>query len=210
MSPPTAAGPSRTACRLMSVAALTAALLATGAVLPAHADGPGDSGGTPAPPVKVDERDPDLKIPEGGTLAEPKVLDIKTVVEDLGGEERREDTNADVTFALQAEVLFGKDSAKLSSDALARIGTIADEIDDQDAKDVKVFGFTDNLGSSDHGDVLSRKRAESVRKALEKELPGDVSFEVKGYGEQFPIADNSSEEGRRKNRRVEIEFPKNE
>ncbi|WP_037841122.1 OmpA family protein [Streptomyces sp. NRRL WC-3549] len=162
-------------------------------------------------PVEIDANDSDLKLPEGATLAPPKVLDIKSVVEDLGGEERREDTNTNIMFALQAEVLFGKDSAKLSSDANSRINAIAAEIKKQDAKKVRVFGFTDNLGSSAHGDVLSKERAEAVHNVLDKALTGSgITFEIRGYGEQYPIADNSSEEGRKKNRRVEISFQRTE
>ncbi|MEU3978680.1 OmpA family protein [Streptomyces sp. NPDC026672] len=160
-------------------------------------------------PVEVDPTDPDLKLPEGATLAQPKVLDIKSVVEDQSGDERREDTNADVKFALQAEVLFGKDSARLGAEAKARIAAIAEEIGKQNATQVRVFGFTDDLGSSAHGDVLSKQRANAVQAVLEQDLnDANVTFEVRGYGEQYPIADNSTEAGRKKNRRVEVSFPR--
>ncbi|MEV0903635.1 OmpA family protein [Streptomyces hokutonensis] len=162
-------------------------------------------------PVQVDPNDPDLKLPEGATLAAPKVLDIKSVVEDQGGEERREDTNSDVTFALQAEVLFSKDSAKLSAASKSRIDAIAAEIKKQNATTVRVFGFTDNLGSSAHGDVLSKQRADAVQAVLDADLNDpNITFEVRGYGEQYPIADNSTEAGRKKNRRVEVTFPRTE
>ncbi|MFD5587846.1 OmpA family protein [Streptomyces sp. NPDC127063] len=199
---------------------LTRALTLTAAVLlltPTAAfadDGPSVPPGTEATasaPVKVDPGDPDLKLPEGATLAAPKVLDIKSVVEDQSGDERREDTNADVKFALQAEVLFGKDSAKLSPDARARIAAIAQEIKKQNATRIRVFGFTDNLGSAAHGDVLSRQRANAVQDALDDDLNDpNVTFEVRGYGEEYPIASNATEEGRRKNRRVEVSFPRSE
>ncbi|MCI3246058.1 OmpA family protein [Streptomyces spinosisporus] len=181
----------------------------------AHADAspsvpPGTEASASAP-VKVDPNDPDLKLPEGATLAASKVLDIKSVVEDQSGDERREDTNTDVTFALQAEVLFPKDSAKLSGEAKSRIATIADEIKNQKATKVRVFGFTDNLGSSAHGDVLSRQRANAVQDVLDQQLNDpNITFEVRGYGEQYPIADNSTEAGRKKNRRVEVTFPRTE
>ncbi|MEW2251444.1 OmpA family protein [Streptomyces sp. NPDC006975] len=199
---------------------LTRALTLTAAVLlltptAAYADdGPSVPPGTEATasaPVKVDPGDPDLKLPEGATLAAPKVLDIKSVVEEQSGDERREDTNADVKFALQAEVLFGKDSAKLSPDARARIAAIAQEIKKQNATRIRVFGFTDNLGSAAHGDVLSRQRANAVQDALDDDLNDpNVTFEVRGYGEEYPIASNATEEGRRKNRRVEVSFPRSE
>src|SRR5215212_3124452 len=102
-----------------------AALVALLAPTSAHADEtpnvPPGTEPTASAPVKVDANDPDLKLPEGATLAEAKVLDIKQVVEEQSGDERREDTNADVKFALQAEVLFSKDSAKLSAESKARI-----------------------------------------------------------------------------------------
>ncbi|MEV5175676.1 OmpA family protein [Streptomyces flaveolus] len=174
--------------------------------------GPSEPPGTEpsaAAPVKVDPTDPDLKLPEGATLAEAKVLDIKSVVEDQSGDERREDTNADVTFALQAEVLFDKDSARLGAAAKARIAGIAEEIRKQNATQVRVFGFTDNLGSSAHGDTLSKQRANAVQAVLDQDLnTPSITFDVRGYGEQYPIADNSTEAGRKKNRRVEVSFPR--
>ncbi|MEU8822510.1 OmpA family protein [Streptomyces sp. NPDC048636] len=186
-----------------------AALWVTAVPVPeARADtGPGAPADT-TPPVRVDAKDPDLRMPEGAKLAPGRVLDIKSVVETDNGDERREDTNAKVKFALQAEVLFGKDSAKLSGAATSRIREIAGEAEKQKAKTVRVFGFTDNLGSSAHGDALSKKRANAVQRKLSDSLDASVSYEIRGYGEQYPIADNSTEEGRRKNRRVEVSFPR--
>ncbi|WP_133912651.1 OmpA family protein [Streptomyces sp. NBC_00582] len=198
----------------LSLAVATATLLVLATAPAAQADDttpsvPPGTEPTATAPVEVDPNDPDLKLPEGGTLAEPKVLDIKQVVEDESGDERREDTNADVTFALQAEVLFAKDSAKLGADAKARIAVIADEIKKQNTQLVRVFGFTDNLGSSSHGDVLSKQRADAVQAELAGDLNDPaITFEVRGYGEQYPIADNATEEGRKKNRRVEVTFPR--
>ncbi|AYN39675.1 OmpA family protein [Streptomyces dangxiongensis] len=197
--------------------ALTAAVLLLtvythGATAVADDAGPSTPPGTapsPAAPVKVDPTDPDLKLPEGATLAQAKVLDIKSVVEDQSGDERREDTNADVTFALQAEVLFGKDSSELGGEAKARVSVIVEEIRKQHATRVRVFGFTDDLGSSAHGDTLSRQRANAVQAVLDQDLNDPaVTFDVRGYGEQYPIADNSTEAGRKKNRRVEVSFPR--
>ncbi|OKI98645.1 hypothetical protein AMK10_03720 [Streptomyces sp. CB02058] len=206
-------GPTRSAGAAVAMTLFTVSVTLVGAVSAQADDGPSVPPGTEAsaePPVKTDGNDPDLKMPEGGTLAPGKVLDIIQVVEDLGGEERREDTNADIKFALQAEVLFGKDSAKLSSEANSRIVAIAAEIEKQNATKVRVFGFTDNLGSSAHGDVLSKQRAEAVNSVLSKELDPSITFEIRGYGEQYPIADNTTEEGRKKNRRVEVSFPRGE
>ncbi|MER6498786.1 OmpA family protein [Streptomyces sp. NPDC001455] len=202
--------PTRLAGHVVAVALLAASSMVLGASN-AVADDPSVPPGMEAnsvPPVHIDPNDPDLKMPEGGTLAPAKVLDIVQVIEDEGGEERREDSNANVKFALQAEVLFGKDSAKLSPAAHSRIAAIAAEIKKQNATKVRVFGFTDNLGSAAHGDVLSKQRANAVQSVLVKDLGSTVAFDIRGYGEQYPVASNSTEEGRKKNRRVEVSFPR--
>ncbi|MBC2900783.1 OmpA family protein [Streptomyces cupreus] len=205
--------PPRFALTLTAVSVMVA-MSFIGAVT-AHADDnpsvPPGTEATATAPVEVDPNDPDLKLPEGATLAEAKVLDIKQVVEDQSGDERREDTNADVKFALQAEVLFPKDSAKLNGEAKARIAAIAEEIKTQNATKIRVFGFTDNLGSSAHGDVLSKQRANAVEDVLKSELNDpNITYEVRGYGEQYPIASNTTEASRKKNRRVEVSFPRSE
>lgn len=112
----------------------------------------------------------------------------------------------DVTYELQAEVLFAKDSAQLGSSARARIAVIAREISQQQPTEIRVFGFTDDLGSSAHGDVLSLRRADAVRAALAGSLPSTARFETRGFGERYPVASNGTEAGRRENRRVEISF----
>lgn len=170
----------------------------------------------PSAPVKVDPTAPGLKLPEGSTLAPPKVLDIVSVTDQSSTkasqpEQRQEQSNSTVTYALQSEVLFQRDSAVLSPTAASRIKAIATDINARHVTSpIRVFGFTDNLGSSEHGDVLSKQRANAVYQVLATALAaaGDAShtFQVRGYGEDYPIADNSSEAGRSQNRRVEITF----
>ncbi|APU41926.1 OmpA family protein [Streptomyces sp. NPDC056254] len=160
-------------------------------------------------PVAIDSNAPGLKIPQGGTLAPVKVLDIAEVVEDLGGEQRRQETNETVMMALQSEVLFPEDSAVFNAQAAARIQAIGNEINQSKATRIRVFGFTDDQGSYEHGKELSKQRADAVHNELAKTVTNpSVVFDVRGYSEDYPIADNSTEEGRKKNRRVEITFPR--
>jgi outer membrane protein OmpA-like peptidoglycan-associated protein len=193
-------------------------VLAAGAAPAVADDNPPPSAGEPAPtaPVPVDTSSPNLRLPEGATLAPPKVLDIVSVTDQSSvaasrPEQRQETSNSTVTYALQSEVLFPRDSAKLSPSATSRIQAIAGDINARHVTSpIRVFGFTDDLGSSEHGDVLSKARANAVYKVLAMELTalGDAShtFQVRGYGEDYPIADNADETGRRQNRRVEITF----
>ncbi|MFB7513747.1 OmpA family protein [Streptomyces sp. NPDC056144] len=196
--------------RLAATLALASVILWPVTAPTAHADdGPGPGPAASAePPPAIDPNAPGLMLPDGATLAPAKVLDIKQIVEEEGGAERRQDTNVDVTFALQAEVLFPKNSAKLSPSATARIAAIAAEVRKLGSSRVRVFGFTDNLGTYEHGLKLSKERALAVQQVLARNLEPGTAFDIRGYSEDYPIADNSTEEGRRKNRRVEVSFPR--
>ena len=69
-----------------------------------------------------------------------------------------------------------------------------------------ISGHTDNVGKTIYNIKLSTRRAESIRQELQKNPQLKLlTFEVKGYGDTQPMADNNSKEGRSKNRRVEIE-----
>jgi OOP family OmpA-OmpF porin len=73
------------------------------------------------------------------------------------------------------------------------------------AEKVTITGYTDDVGEADDNAALSLRRAEAVRDYLIA-LGADASkFQVSGAGETKPVADNSTEEGRAKNRRVEVE-----
>jgi len=67
-----------------------------------------------------------------------------------------------------------------------------------------VYGHTDNNGSDALNIPLSEKRAAEVRRYLIKKGLPESRIEAKGYGASKPVADNSTDAGRRKNRRVEM------
>ncbi|CAM5227902.1 OmpA family protein [Streptomyces tanashiensis] len=48
----------------------------------------------------------------------------------------------------------------------------------------------------------------AVQQVLARALDPGTTFDIRGYSEDYPIADNRTEEGRKKNRRVEISFPR--
>ncbi|MBL4656498.1 MAG: OmpA family protein [Flavobacteriales bacterium] len=69
---------------------------------------------------------------------------------------------------------------------------------------IKLSGYTDNIGSANLNLVLSKKRAEAVKRALlNKGVPADRII-VRYYGESQPIASNETKEGQQTNRRVEM------
>ncbi|HWF44524.1 MAG TPA: OmpA family protein [Candidatus Kapabacteria bacterium] len=70
--------------------------------------------------------------------------------------------------------------------------------------EVEIVGYTDNVGSADYNKSLSQKRANAVRDYLIAHGIPKARVAAKGYGMEDPIADNSTDEGRSENRRVEF------
>ncbi len=73
---------------------------------------------------------------------------------------------------------------------------------------LSVEGHTDNVGKAASNLILSKKRAEAVKFYLVQRGVGESRVVVKYFGQSKPIADNETEEGRQKNRRVEMEVIK--
>ncbi|TDD23996.1 OmpA family protein [Nonomuraea diastatica] len=192
-----------------SASALVLSLLAT--LTPAPSS-------SPSPPIQAPV--------EGGEPATAPVLDISGKTLDTGGKildigERistldesvtNETSGRQRTITVAADVLFAFDKATLTGKAESRLAQAAELLKAEAAgKPVKIDGYTDAKGSDAYNLELSRKRAEAVREALGKLVPG-TDFAVAGHGEADPVAPNAlpdggdNPKGRAKNRRVEIGF----
>ena len=71
---------------------------------------------------------------------------------------------------------------------------------------LQITGHTDNVGADNTNLILSKKRAEAVKNYLSGKGIEAARFEVLYFGESKPIADNSTPEGRQRNRRVEMKI----
>lgn len=101
-------------------------------------------------------------------------------------------------------VNFDNDSAKLRPESTAVLDNAAATLKEWGEVKVEVAGHTDSTSSDEHNLSLSQRRAEIVRAYLiDKGVAAD-RLTAKGYGEANPVADNATEEGRFKNRRVEL------
>lgn len=105
--------------------------------------------------------------------------------------------------SIKLDVNFPTNSAEISAAALVEIKRVADFMQQFEKTSVTVEGHTDDRGRAAYNKSLSQKRADAVRNALISEY-GIASERVKamGYGEEKPIADNATVEGRATNRRV--------
>lgn len=98
---------------------------------------------------------------------------------------------------------FGSGSASLTAQAQASLRALAGQLRGGSAA-ISIEGHTDSQGADAANLALSKQRAEAVRRALEDGgLPG-ARLSATGKGETDPVSDNTSADGRARNRRVEI------
>ena len=105
-----------------------------------------------------------------------------------------------VTFS---DVLFDVGLAELRPGALARVDQLAAVMREYPERNVLVEGFTDSTGSQTTNQELSERRAMSVRQALVMRGVDPKRIVARGHASRYPIADNSTADGRQQNRRVE-------
>jgi flagellar motor protein MotB len=99
---------------------------------------------------------------------------------------------------------FDTDKATIRPDGKPAVSEIATLMKQETALKLAVEGHTDNVGEAKHNVSLSRDRAQAVVDALVKDGIDSVRLSASGVGADKPIADNGSDEGRAKNRRVEL------
>jgi adhesin transport system outer membrane protein len=101
-------------------------------------------------------------------------------------------------------VNFDFDSSKLRPDALSILDEDVRNLKINAKSMVEVAGHTDNVGPDAYNQRLSERRAWSVANFLMDKGVDKTRLKTKGYGETKPVADNTTDAGRAKNRRVEL------
>lgn len=105
-------------------------------------------------------------------------------------------------------IFFKFDSYVLLPKSKTELGKLVEFMTKYPKISIEISGHTDNIGTKEYNLQLSEKRAEVVYKYLiEKGITAD-RMEYKGYGYEEPSADNTTEEGRQKNRRTEFKIIK--
>ena len=112
---------------------------------------------------------------------------------------------AKVIDRLTLHVNFDFDKATIRSADTAELQKAIGFVKKYRGYKVSIEGHTDNIGSEQYNQRLSKRRAAAVKEHLLKHGVADgARLKTKGYGKSKPIADNSTEKGRFENRRVEI------
>ena len=168
-------------------------------------DFPVDSSGVKGKPSGVAERNPGqlvtkqlpkdivLEIPENGTEAKliKFIQDSSVVV----------DKNYWIDFD---RITFEPNLAELDDDSEAQIENIAKIMRAYPMVNIKIGGYTDNTGDATTNLMLSKSRADAVKKGIAKNDIKITRIQSEGYGIEHPIATNDTEQGRTQNRRIAI------
>jgi OmpA-OmpF porin, OOP family len=142
-----------------------------------------------------------VKLPDGSQLNVPTRGVEARLVSYLN------DSSAPVSEASWFDfdrLLFDTGKATLQPASQEQLTNIATILKAYPQVKIRIGGYTDNTGDAAANLRLSEERASNVMAELIKRGIDPARIEAKGYGEENPIADNSSEEGRQKNRRISL------
>ncbi|PWK29961.1 OmpA family protein [Pseudomonas sp. OV226] len=109
-----------------------------------------------------------------------------------------------VTLSDSGNVLFAFNQSDLTPAAKSELDALMPKLQSADVVSIKVVGHTDGVGSDVYNQYLSERRATSVAAYLMDQGLDPNKITSEGKGKSEPVADNDTDEGRAKNRRVEL------
>lgn len=181
-------------------------------VAPPPAAAPAPAPAAPAKPVSVLGG---LKPGEGGlmSLALPTGKTISMAAKGVEAQliEFLEDTSRPIdkgTWFDFDRLNFKTASSELTPESRSQVEAVAEIMKAFPTSEVKIGGYTDNVGNPENNLKLSDSRAKSVASELVALGIAATRLDAEGYGEQHAIADNATPEGRAKNRRTALSVRK--
>ncbi|MCB7480185.1 OmpA family protein [Christiangramia sediminis] len=147
----------------------------------------------------------------GAIIGDRMDKQAKQIEEEIpGAEVERVGEGINVTFDESSGVYFDTEKYNINSKSQTTLNKLADIFKEYPNSNVLVEGHTDNTGSDSYNLTLSKNRAQAVTGYLVDAGIDRGRFTTKWYGESQPKYDNSTAEGRSKNRRVELAIVANE
>jgi len=131
--------------------------------------------------------------PQGAVAPEPVIAPIPAA----------EPTPERMKYCVFLDIEFDIDKSDIRPQYNDEVAKVGDFMKKYPTTTAVIEGYTDDVGDADYNMKLSQRRAESVVKSLEDNFGIDPSrLTAKGYGETRPTADNSTEAGKQKDRRI--------
>ena len=115
-------------------------------------------------------------------------------------------TEQGLVTKLKSDILFDTGKADLKDEAKNNLKQMAEIMKKYPENVLTIKGYTDNSGKAEKNEALSTKRADAVKQQLVLAGLSESVIATKGMGAQNPIADNTTTDGKKQNRRVEIEI----
>jgi outer membrane protein OmpA-like peptidoglycan-associated protein len=131
-----------------------------------------------------------------------KIIEMEEMKQEVQANDIYEKLNADGHIALYINFETGK--SEISPDSQQIIGEMAEMLKANPTLNVSIEGHTDNSGTPAGNKTLSENRAKAVVTALVAKGIGKTRLSSKGWGQDRPVADNTTDDGKAKNRRVEV------
>lgn len=141
------------------------------------------------------------KLPDGTELNIPQYGVENKLIAYMQDSSKPVDNNTWFDFD---RLLFDTGSASLQPASTEQLQNVAAIMKAYPTMKIKIGGYTDNTGDKAANQKLSQDRADNVMTELEKLGVAPDRLQAQGYGEDHPIADNSTDEGRQKNRRISL------
>jgi OOP family OmpA-OmpF porin len=142
-----------------------------------------------------------VKLPDGMELNVPQLGVENKLIQFI--QDVKQDIRKDVWFDFD-RLLFDTGKATLQPASDEQLNNVAAILKAYPKVKIKLGGYTDNTGDKTANQKLSEERAKNVKAELEKLGVEPARLVAQGYGEEHPVADNATEEGRQKNRRISM------
>ena len=143
-------------------------------------------------------------IEVNSVMSMEKPFSYKVYLEPIPPKEEPSIPEAKAPKIILKNIFFETGSAELLSKSEGEINTLAKLLRDNPDMRIKILGHTDNVGNDRDNQRLSEQRAKAVQDALIAKGITKDRLRHEGKGETNPVADNTTEEGRRSNRRTEF------
>ena len=141
-----------------------------------------------------------------GYTLDKQIKQLKEQTAGTGVDVTPVDNGQAILVNLPEGVTFDVGSYSLKPEFRTTLDKVADSLKQYPNSLIDVYGHTDSTGSDAYNQTLSENRARTVANYLQMQGVSPSRIRSQGYGETMPVADNMTEEGRRKNRRVEIKI----
>lgn len=141
----------------------------------------------------------------GGYIGSRMDKQAKEIEQEVpGAEVERVGEGINVTFDESSGVYFDTEKYNINSKSQNTLNKLSSIFNEYPDSEILVEGHTDNTGAESYNLTLSKNRAQAVTNYLLGQGLSKGRFETKWYGENQPKYDNSTADGRAKNRRVEL------